>query len=56
LNEISVATLDDFNFAFSSLGDVNFSVTWQAPVGSLIEITPPSGFDNTQIFFSSLLD
>ena len=51
LNEISVTSLDDFNFAFSSLGDVDFSVTWQAPPGYLIEITPPSGFDNTQVLF-----
>lgn len=50
-NEISVATLDDFDFAFSSLGDVDFSVTWQAPAGQLIKITPPSGFDSTQVIF-----
>jgi hypothetical protein len=51
LNEISVATLNDFNFPFSTLGDVDFSVTWQAPSGYMIQITPPSGFDNTQVAF-----
>ena len=51
LNQISVATLDDFDFAFSSLGDVDFSVTWQAPTGYRIKVTPPSGFDATQVLF-----
>jgi len=50
-NQISVATFDDFDFEFSTLGDTDFSVTWQAPAGFLIRITPPSGFDTTQVVF-----
>jgi hypothetical protein len=51
-NQISAATLPDFNFAFSTLGDTDFSVTWQAPTNYLIQITPPSGFDFVQVLFN----
>lgn len=51
INQLSVATLPDFNFPFSTLGDVDFSITWQAPPNYRIQITPPSGFDNVQVYF-----
>ena len=40
----SIDDLNEFTADFSMLGDEDLTITWEAPLGKLIEVTRPAGF------------
>jgi hypothetical protein len=47
--QLTVASLGTFGEQFSTIGDADWTVTWTAPAGTLIEIAVPTGFNRVDL-------